>query len=161
MTTYDDRRQQTTDRIPKLPTDRHFLELSKTYLYMVRLGLEPFYPEVAKNSGNIRLLKSNPIRYFSKYFKTHISWWRLSRAIVHNSNRQYSKITDRRHVLFLPNSCVYMVHLCLGPFFLIKMGNTEQKIGKCHSKFISLLDSSSFKHYSAFFSKKIEKRTTF
>ena len=32
-------RQQTTDRIPELTTDRHFLELSETCLYMALFGL--------------------------------------------------------------------------------------------------------------------------
>ena len=53
------RDRQTTDdrqgRIPKLPTNRHFLELSETYLYMVNLGQKPF-SESGKNSGNIGLL---------------------------------------------------------------------------------------------------------
>ena len=40
----DDDRQE-------LPTDRHFLELSETCLYMVHLGLGPFFPEVAKIVG--------------------------------------------------------------------------------------------------------------
>ena len=29
----------TTDRIPELPTDRHFLELSETCLYMLHFGV--------------------------------------------------------------------------------------------------------------------------
>ena len=37
-----DDRQQTIDRIPELPTDRHFLEFSETCLYIVHFGLEPF-----------------------------------------------------------------------------------------------------------------------
>ena len=44
----DDRKRRTTDRIPKLTTDRHFLELSETCFYIVNLGLGPFFPEVAK-----------------------------------------------------------------------------------------------------------------
>ena len=40
--------RQTSDRIPKLPTDRHFLELSKTCLYMVHLGLGPFFRKLQK-----------------------------------------------------------------------------------------------------------------
>ena len=52
-------RDRQTDRNTKLTTDRHFLELSKTWLYMVNLGLGPFFPELYKNSGNIGLLKSN------------------------------------------------------------------------------------------------------
>ena len=57
--------QTTTDRIPKLPTDRHFLELSETCLYMVHQGLGPCLPEVAKIVGTQDYLKSNP-----KYFYT-------------------------------------------------------------------------------------------
>ena len=51
---------KTTDRPPKLPTNRHLLFLSDSYLHMVHLGLGPFFLEVAENSGNIDLLKSNP-----------------------------------------------------------------------------------------------------
>ena len=46
-----DRRTQITDRMPKLPTDRHFLEVSETCLYMVHLGLESFFRKLQK-SGN-------------------------------------------------------------------------------------------------------------
>ena len=49
--------QTKTDRIPKLPTDNHFIELSEMCLYMVNLGLRPLFPEVAKIVGNIWLLK--------------------------------------------------------------------------------------------------------
>ena len=40
--------RQTTDRIPKLPTERHFLELSKTCLYMANLGLVPYFRKLQK-----------------------------------------------------------------------------------------------------------------
>ena len=43
--------QTTTDRIPKLPTDRLFLFLSDSCLHMVYLGLGPFYLVVAKIVG--------------------------------------------------------------------------------------------------------------
>ena len=32
-----------TDRIPELPTNKHLLDLSKTYLYIVHFGLEPYF----------------------------------------------------------------------------------------------------------------------
>ena len=46
-----DNRQQTTDRIPKLPTHRHFLFLSRTSLYMVHLSIGHFFLKVAKKVG--------------------------------------------------------------------------------------------------------------
>ena len=39
---------KTTTRIPKLPTDRHFLELSDMCLYMVHLGLGIFFRKLQK-----------------------------------------------------------------------------------------------------------------
>ena len=38
----------TTDRIPKLPADKHFLFLSDSCLFMVHLDLRPLFPEIAK-----------------------------------------------------------------------------------------------------------------
>ena len=38
-------RQRQTGRISELPTDRHFLDLSETCLYMVHLRLEHFFPK--------------------------------------------------------------------------------------------------------------------
>ena len=37
-----------TDRIPELPTDRHFLDLSETYLYKDHFGLGPFFRKAQK-----------------------------------------------------------------------------------------------------------------
>ena len=45
-----------TDKMPKLPTDRHFLFLSESCLYIVRLGQGASH----KNSGNIGLFKTKP-----------------------------------------------------------------------------------------------------
>ena len=42
----DHRRRRQTDGIPELPTDRNFLPLSETCLYMVHLGLGPVFLEV-------------------------------------------------------------------------------------------------------------------
>ena len=39
----------TADRIPELPTDRHFSELSEMCLYIVHFGLEPFFDNRKKN----------------------------------------------------------------------------------------------------------------
>ena len=41
-------RQQTTDMIPKLPTDRYLLFLSVSYLYMVNLSLKSLFLEDGK-----------------------------------------------------------------------------------------------------------------
>ena len=38
----------TTDKIPKLPTNTHFLFFTESSFYMVHFGLESFFLEVAK-----------------------------------------------------------------------------------------------------------------
>ena len=48
----------TAERIPELPTDRHFLDLSETCLYMVHFGLWPFFRKSQK-IVYIGLLKVN------------------------------------------------------------------------------------------------------
>ena len=40
--------RQTTDRISKLMTDKHFLFLYYSYFYIVHLNLIPFILEIAK-----------------------------------------------------------------------------------------------------------------
>ena len=42
-------RVQTTNRIPELPTDIHFLDFSETCLYMCHFGLGSVFSAVAKN----------------------------------------------------------------------------------------------------------------
>ena len=45
------------DRILELPTNnRHFVDLSESYLYMVHFGLEPFFGNSKKNFKYIGLL---------------------------------------------------------------------------------------------------------
>ena len=43
------RRRQTTARIPELPTDRHFLDLSEKCLNVVHFGLGPFFKKKCLN----------------------------------------------------------------------------------------------------------------
>ena len=50
----------TIDGIPKLPTERHFLALSKTCFYMVHLGLRPFFRKLVTYG----YLKSNSKTYY-------------------------------------------------------------------------------------------------
>ena len=62
--------RQTSNRIPKLQTDTHFLELSETCLYMVILGLGSFSGN-CKNSKNIGLMKSKPKKGYSGFYGTN------------------------------------------------------------------------------------------
>ena len=50
-------RAQTTDITPKLPTDRHLLLLSDSFLYMLHFCLGRFFFGSCKNGGNIDLLE--------------------------------------------------------------------------------------------------------
>ena len=58
------------------------------------------YPPTQKKAGHVNTLSG-------------IGCWQAT-----DCNRQNSKITDRQTFLILSNSCLYMVHLGLGPFFL-------------------------------------------
>ena len=49
----DHRTHTITGRIPKSPTDKQFLFLFDSCLYVVHLSLGPFFPEVTKKIGNI------------------------------------------------------------------------------------------------------------
>ena len=67
MTDDDRRRQTTTDGIPKLLTDRYFLELSEMCLYMVNLDLGPFLSGSCKKSVNSNPIPSN-LQNWNKIF---------------------------------------------------------------------------------------------
>ena len=49
----------TTDKIPELPTNRHFLELAETCLYMVHFGQGPFFRKSQKNCVHRFIIKIN------------------------------------------------------------------------------------------------------
>ena len=57
--TTDDLRRQIKDRIPELPTDRYFLDLSEKCLYTVNFGLGPFLWKSQKDCLHRFTLKLN------------------------------------------------------------------------------------------------------
>ena len=77
-----------TDRIPELPIDIHFLDLSETCLYMVHFGLGPFFLKLQNDCLNRFKIKANQNK--SRFFYKNLNG-KLFSGIGTNFIEKYEK----------------------------------------------------------------------